>query len=205
MFSQLYLLSLFGLFKNKIKGDYMRRLFKFRYPKLTLLVVIVGIAYYIFSNQIVQEFFLRLNGFGYVGAFIGGLLFSFGFTTPFAIGILISLIIDNILLSGIIGGFGAMLADLVIFKLIKFSFMDEFKKLGKNSEMRRINLLIKNSFGHKIRIYLMYVFAGILIASPLPDETAVILLAGLTRIKIGQLAILSFVFNTIGILILLLI
>jgi uncharacterized membrane protein YdjX (TVP38/TMEM64 family) len=49
----------------------------------------------------------------------------------------------------------------------------------------------------------MYAFAGILIASPLPDEAGVIMLAGLTKIKTWALAIISIILNTIGILIML--
>jgi len=48
-------------------------------------------------------------------------------------------------------------------------------------------------------------YLGILIASPLPDEAGVIMLAGLTKIKSNVFAILSFSLNTAGILILLLI
>jgi len=55
----------------------------------------------------------------------------------------------------------------------------------------------------KIRIYLMYAFAGILIASPLPDEAGVTMLAGLTKISVKSLALISFILNTLGIIILL--
>ena len=49
----------------------------------------------------------------------------------------------------------------------------------------------------------MYAFVGILIASPLPDEIGVIMLAGLTKINFKILAIISFILNTLGILIIL--
>ena len=49
----------------------------------------------------------------------------------------------------------------------------------------------------------MYAFAGILIASPLPDEAGVTMLAGLTKISVKSLALISFILNTLGIIILL--
>ena len=51
----------------------------------------------------------------------------------------------------------------------------------------------------------MYAVAGLIIASPLPDEAGIILLAGLTKIKASILAPISLAMNTLGILILLLI
>jgi hypothetical protein len=64
----------------------------------------------------------------------------------------------------------------------------------------------KNIISHlnpTIAHYLTFAFAGFLFASPLPDEAAVMVLAGISKINIRTLAIISFVFNTIGIFILL--
>jgi uncharacterized membrane protein YdjX (TVP38/TMEM64 family) len=57
----------------------------------------------------------------------------------------------------------------------------------------------------RFRHYLVYAFAGLIIASPLPDELGVALLAGFTHIKPWKFAIISYVCNTLGILIMLLI
>ena len=68
---------------------------------------------------------------------------------------------------------------------------------------KRMALLIEKKLKHKLKVYLMYAIAGIIIASPLPDEAGIIMLAGLTKIKMHNLAILSFLFNTLGIIIIL--
>ena len=104
---------------------------------------------------------------------------------------------------GIIGGLGAMISDLLIFKFIRVSFEDEFKNIEKEKISKNIEKIIDYRFGNKLRIYLMYIFAGILIASPLPDEIGVIMLSGLTKINVKMLSILGFILNTLGILILL--
>jgi len=173
----------------------------FHYPKITGLIAAIIAAYFIFSNPQVASYVSSLGSWGYFGVFIAGLLFTSGFTTPFAIGFFVTLNPESIWLIGVIGGLGAMLGDLLIFKFIRFSFMDEFHRLKRTTIMKKISSLIDNTLGHKIKIYLMYSFAGFLIASPLPDEAAVIMLAGLTKIKANILAIISFVMNTIGILI----
>lgn len=175
----------------------------FDYPKLTLLVIAIITAYFIFSNPKVDVFVLSLNNLGYLGVFIAGIFFAFGFTAPLSAGFFITLNPENILLAGILGGIGAMISDLLIFKFIRFSFMDEFQRLEHTKTMRKLSNLIEKTLGHKIRIYFMYAFAGILIASPLPDEAGVIMLAGLTKIRAKILALISFILNTLGILILL--
>jgi len=180
-------------------------IFKFRYPKLTLLAFSALLAYYIFTYAINQDSIQGINSLGYLGAFAAGVLFSFGFTTPFAIGIFITIGYDNIFLTAIVGGAGALLSDLLIFRIIKVSFMDEFKQLSKSPPFKVISNLIEKDLSKKIKIYLLYAMAGIIIASPLPDEVGVSLLAGLTTIRIEKLAIISFLMNTLGIFILLMI
>jgi uncharacterized membrane protein YdjX (TVP38/TMEM64 family) len=181
----------------------MKRLFKFKYPKIIALIITIILAYIIFSNPKVGEFVSHLGALSYLGTFLAGMLFSFGFTAPFSAGFFITLNPGNIWLAGIIGGLGAMCSDLLIFKFIRFSFRDELRKLKKEKISREIENMINKTLGNKIRIYLMYAIAGIMIASPLPDEAGVIMLAGLTRIKPKILAFISFLLNTAGILVLL--
>lgn len=183
----------------------MRRLFSFHYPKIAILLVMIILAYLIFSNQNVQSYISSLNSLNYLGMFLAGILFSSGFTTPIAVGYFVVANPSNIWLTAILGGFGACLADLLIFKLIRFSFMDEFRRLEKTKPIKETSFLIENFLGHQIKVYLMYAFAGLLFASPLPDEAAIIMLAGLTHVKTKPLILISFTFNTLGILIMLLI
>ena len=137
----------------------------------------------------------------YLGIFLAGTLFSFGFTTPISMGFLINVEVESIILAALLGGFGAMLADLTIFKVIRFSFMDEIKKLEKTKAIKRIEEIVENNRYIRIKHYLLYVFSGLIIASPLPDEIGVSILAGLTHIKPFKLALISFCCNTLGIFI----
>lgn len=181
----------------------LKKIFGFKYPKLSLLIISIILAYLFFRTFPVQNYFYNLGNLSYIGIFIAGILFAFGFTAPFAVGFFIGLNPPNLLLAGIIGGTGALAADVFIFHAIKVSFNDEFNRLKKTYLFVRA----KNTFNklpfEKIKLYLMYAFAGILIASPLPDELGITLLAGLTQIKARVLALLSFILNTFGILVLL--
>lgn len=181
----------------------MKKLFRLKYPKIFILLLVALFAYIIFSNLFIAEYITRLHRLNYLSVFLFGTLFSFGFTTPFAIGYFVTYNPSNIWLAGIVAGLGAMIADLFIFKFVKFSFDDEFKKIKKEKITQEIDMEMKRILGKKIKHYLMYAFAGIIIASPLPDEVGVTMLAGLTNIKPNILAIIGFIFNTIGILIIL--
>ena len=181
----------------------MKRLFKIRYPKLALMAVCIILAYILFSHPAGEAFLSQVGLEGYLGVFVAGMLFSFGFTTPFAIGAFIVMSPDNILLAAAIGGLGAMVSDLIIFKIVKVSFLDEFKKLMRGKAAQTV-YRYSPTLDRRIKNYLMYAFAGIIIASPLPDEIGVSMLAGLSHIRVVPLAIISFLGNSIGILVMLL-
>ncbi len=181
----------------------MKILFRYKYPKITALFLISILVYILFTNE---RFVFILNGsesLNYLEALIAGTLFSFGFTTPFAIGYFLTTNSSNILLASLIGGFGAMISDLLIFHVIRFSFMDEFNRIKRTNSFNIIKNTAKTNLSKKIYNYILYSIAGIIIASPLPDELGVSMLAGLSQIKSSKLAIISFIMNTIGIAIIL--
>ena len=182
-----------------------KRLFNFKYPKTLLFVISIALAYWLFSKPFVAEFMSQLNSLTYLGVLIAGLFFSFGFTAPFAIGFFITAQPDSLLLAALVGALGALISDIFIFKIIRISFIKEFRNLEKTYPIKKMIDLIDYSIPHKIRVYLLYAFAGIIIASPLPDEIGVTMLAGLTTIRQNVLAIISFSCNFIGIFIMLLI
>lgn len=176
-----------------------KRIFRFKYPKLFLLVCLIVLAYYIFSSNSINSLIFGLNELSYIGIFISGILVSFGFSAPFAVGFFITTHPQSIFLASIIGGLGASLGDLLIFKTIKFSFMNELNKLKKEKISKEIRIIARKNIDVKIRHYFLYLFAGILIATPLPDEVGVSMLAGLTTIKVKFLWIISLTLHTAAI------
>lgn len=176
-----------------------KKIFEFKYPKLLILGLSIIFAYFLFSNSLTIEYIKNLGNLSYLGIFIAGMLLAIGFSAAFAVGFFIILQPENIFLATFIGGLGALLSDMLIFKFIKFSFMDEFENLRKTIVIKKVRKIINKSFGIKIKHYLIYVFAGFLIASPLPDEVGVSMLAGLTRIKQKTLAIISFILHSLAI------
>jgi hypothetical protein len=177
-----------------------KSLFKISYPKFTGLALAIILAYLLFKSPDVSGFVSHLGSLSYFGSFLAGILFSFGFTAPFAVGYFITADPSAIWLTGLIGGTGAMISDLLIFKFIKVSFSDEFNRIRKTEFVKNADRLVEKSIGKKIKMYLTYAVAGFLIASPLPDEAGIIVLAGLSEVKAKVLSVISFILNTIGIL-----
>lgn len=177
--------------------------FGLKYYKLELFALMIILAYLVFRNPAVESFIQNLNCLSYLGVFIAGILFSFGFSAPFAVGFFLTLNPENLWMNVIIASIGSVLGDLAIFSIIKVSFMDEFNSLKKESLFRFFEKEFDKNISHKIRTYLRYAVIGFIIASPLPDEFGVALLAGLSKIKFYYLSILSFILHALGILALL--
>ena len=168
---------------------------KFKYPGLAGFAIAIILSYILFSNPSVNRAIQGLGELKLLGAFIAGIFYTFGFSSPFSAGFFIDLNPSSIWITGLIGGVGALIGDMIIFRFAKTYFKKEFKNL-RNEKLVKSARFVLNSF-------FMYIIAAILIASPLPDEAGIILLAGLTKIRAYALYIISIVLNTIGILILL--
>ena len=174
---------------------------KFKYHKLFLLFLAFLIAYFLFLKRDALPVYRALSPFGYFGTFISGVMFTYGFTAPIASAIFLILSKEqNIFLAGVIGGLGALIGDLLIFKLIRHSFSDEIKKLSKERVLVKINSKIPRG----LRAYLILILGGFIIASPLPDEIGIALLAGYKHISVKFFSVISYFLNTMGIFVILL-
>lgn len=181
----------------------MKRLFKFRFPKLAILVLCIILAYVLFKNPIMNQWILQLESIGYWGFFIAGILVALGFTAPFAAGFLIASNPQNILLACLITTIGAVIADLLLFNIIRLSVKKEFLRLEHTTPMRKFGKLFEEEFGHKIKVYSLFGLAGLVFASPLPDEIGIAMMAGLTKVKSLFVAKAAFILHFIGIFVLL--
>ncbi|MEK6892248.1 MAG: hypothetical protein AABX25_03625 [Nanoarchaeota archaeon] len=182
---------------TRTAGVYMEK-----YPKFLLLFITIIIAYIMFYGKTYPPLQNFLSSAGYLGTFISGIFFVYGFTAAPATVILLVLAKEqNIWVAGLIGGLGALIGDLIIFKFLRVSFADEVSRLMHEKLISKVNKKVPNIF----KKYLIPVFAGFIIASPLPDEIGVALLAINQNISMKIFTIISYVLNTIGIYVILLI
>jgi len=174
---------------------------KIKYPKLVILLLIyiltfilLGSASFVFLHDIIVSL-------GYLGAFFAGILFVFGYTSPIATAILLVLGSTlNIFAAGFIAGLGALLGDFMIFKFIRVEFRDEIELLRQEKIYVKFKELIPEQVRkHRLVRYLIIGFAGLIIASPLPDELGITILAISKDVSEGSFVIISYLLNTLGI------
>ena len=176
------------------------RIYMEKYPKFLLLFITFLLAYLLFYGRNNLAFYQFIISTGYFGIFIAGLMFSYGFTAAPAISLFLILAeSQNIYAATLIGGFGALLSDLTIFMFVRASFADEIEKLSKEKLIVKLN----HHTPGKLKKYFLPVLAGFIIASPLPDEIGVTLLASVRSISTRLFAVVSYLLNTLGILVIL--
>lgn len=176
---------------------------RLKYENLFLIFISTAIAIYVLLSPQFADFLSSLGSFGYAGVLIAGAFFTYMFTTPVATAVLFMLSGDlNPLLVGVVGGAGAMVSDLIIFKFVRSSIPFFDKEIYRVKEFvhdhNPIHFQKKNYLWERVKKYLIFVLAGFIIASPLPDEVGVVML-GASDIKTWKFMAFSFVFNSFGI------
>ncbi|MCK9466922.1 MAG: hypothetical protein M0P94_01205 [Candidatus Absconditabacterales bacterium] len=176
-----------------------------KYPRLIIFVITILIAIFLFyegmSSENINNFFLSL---GYGGTFLGGLLYSYGFTSASATAVLLIISKEKILrLSILIAGLGALISDIIIYSFSKNVLLQELTMLKEEGYVIKFRNFLKKIFGPKYK-YIMPIIAGILIMTPLPTEIGVTMLAGKKNISTKKFIVMAYILHTLGILIILL-
>ena len=169
----------------------------FRYPKLLFLSMTFALAYALLSGA----HFAALRGFlgslGLVGAFFAGVMYVYGFTAAYGTAIFLILAKGNdLVMTGLVAGAGALLGDILIFKFLRRSFSDELLLLSKEKFFAEIGK--KLPLGTKK--FFLPAIGGLIIASPLPDELGILLLAASPVVSTKNFAAISYILKTAGIL-----
>ena len=167
-----------------------------KYKNLTFLLISIIIAFFFARYEPFHAFLLNLGNFGYLGAFLAGVLFVSTFTV--ATGAIILFVLAESLSPieiGLIAGLGAVVGDFVIFRFIKDSLAGEvtdiYNHIDRNHHIQRI-------FHTKYFSWTLPVMGAIIIASPFPDEIGVSLM-GISKMRTYQFLLISFILNAIGI------
>lgn len=167
-----------------------------KYKNLTFLLLSLSFAYFVFRNETLHNYLLHLGNFGYIGAFMAGILFVSTFTV--ATGAIILLVLAETLSPieiGLIAGLGAVMGDFIIFRFVKDDLVKEinfiYEQIDGGHHLKKI-------FHTRYFSWTLPVIGAAIIASPLPDEVGVSLM-GLSRLRTYQFIFVSFVLNAIGI------
>jgi len=186
--------------------------FHWKYRNLFFLSGSIIVACILLQLPYFQSLLSKLEYFGYFGAFISGMFFSYGMTAAPATAVLFTLGKSlNPFLIALVGAGGTVIGDYIIFRFVKNRLIDEIRELSHEinnkskpfsdlivSERRRIMLWRKVSKS-KIWRVIIPIIAGFIIASPLPDELGVALF-GAVKYDPKKFILYSYLLNFLGIL-----
>lgn len=166
-----------------------------RSKQIALLVFIAGVlaAVILVRFPVTQSLYRGIENDGIFGALVAGVLYAISFTAPSATVIFVNLSSQiHPITAAVVGGFGALLYDLLIFTMTR-----------RESHSRFIEAIKERLPGRSQFPKWAPLLAGmIILASPLPDELAAGML-GLSAVSARKFFLISFAMNTAGIFILL--
>lgn len=173
--------------------------FEINHFNLILLGTSFAFAYFILGTNFFLPLIDLLSGIGYLSGFLVGLFYSYGFTAAPAAST-IFLLAESIspFPLAILGAFGAMISDLLLFTFVRTRVDNELRYIIRHDLHLKIRPIRKVMNSRLLKI-LVPVFAGLITALPLPNEFAVVLL-GSVNYNIRKTAAMSFIFNFIGLL-----
>lgn len=187
------------------------RKFEWKHRNLIIFFVSIVIAYMIVKSPVTDRLIENLKNFGYAGAFAAGSMFTYAFTTVPASAVIYKMgSYLHPLPVALIGAFGSVLSDYVIFHFVRTKLLDEIKLL--TSEIQNlarpisslpltkeiIYLIWKRIFRMKHLRILIPVVAGFIIASPLPDEIGVAIF-GAAKFEPKKFVVIAYFLNFAGI------
>lgn len=179
----------------------MFRIERFKYTILLFLSIVFAIV--LFFSGYLHAITYAVGEYGYITSFISGMMFSISFTAPTAALVFFELgDIHNPLMHALVGGLGAMVSDLLLYRFLKTSLLEEWKLilLPKISIHHREQMEVLTK--RRLFIWTAPFLASVLIASPLPDEIGVALFS-IINFHPKYFSLISFVANMLGIFLLL--
>lgn len=161
----------------------------------SVVAISVILAIYISRSEAVSIFLAEAANLDLVLVFLAGFFFTSIFTVaPAAVTLMEISRFQPIWAVAVVGSFGAVIADYVLFSFVRDSVGDDIKFLLKTKKNK-----LRAIFNNKILRWSLPVIGAIVIASPLPDELGVAML-GLNKTNKKSFLLISFAANLLGIL-----
>jgi len=162
-----------------------------------IIVLSILIAIILGKTGVLERLITSTQELRFIGSFVAGILFASVFTAAPATVALGEIAQSNsVIMVAIVGGLGALIGDIIIFRFVKDRVSEHFAYLIKASRSERLFSIFKLKLFHWIIPFV----GALIIASPLPDEIGVTML-GLSKMKSLHFILLSFILNSAGILV----
>lgn len=163
-----------------------------------IIVLSVLVAVILVRTDVLVNILTSTKELEVVGSFIAGLFFTSIFTTAPAIVTLGEIAqVNAIIGTAFVGALGAVIGDMIIFRFVEDRLSAHFVELLKEEGVYRRTKRLARAPLFK---WLTFIAGGVILASPLPDELGISIL-GATKMRPSRFALISFVFNFIGIVV----
>lgn len=164
--------------------------------KTVIFIFSLGLAWYLVKSGTLDILVHKILPLAFLAPFLAGCFYTSFLTTPLAIAMFLVLAPGmNPILLALIAGLGACLVDILLIKFLRDHVNSNLVTLTKHFKLFLIKKLLK-----VLKLdFLIPLLGAIVIASPLPDELGLFLL-GESKLKYHQIIILTYIFNTAGIL-----
>lgn len=179
----------------RLKISRRQQMWEHLWGDVALIVVSVIFALYWLKTGTIERLINSAGEFEILSSLISGMFFTSIFTTAPAIVILGKLgQTEPLWVVAVMGAFGAMLGDLLIFRFVKDSLVKDVRTLVSLAHPHRW----RGIFHLKFFRWFIAFLGAMVIASPLPDELGITMM-GLAKTDGKAFILVSFVMNFIGI------
>ncbi len=167
-----------------------------RRKNLLILILSMVVAFVLSRQDFFRDGLLSLEMFGYLGAFIGGILFTSSFTVFFSLAILTTLSQELSLIPMVlIAGLGALVGDHIFLRFFKNEIIKDLEPIYEQFGGTHLHKILHTKYFS----WTLPVIGAAMIASPLPNEIGISLLS-LGHLPPLNFLLISYGFNTLGIL-----
>lgn len=164
--------------------------------KTAIFILSISLGWFLVKNGYLQNWVATILPHMFVAEFIAGALYTSFLTSPIAVAMLLVLAKEgNPIIIALLGGMGAVLGDLLIIKVFRDNYKSGVDNVSKKLQLQRISAILRQFH----MAFLIPLLGAVIIASPFPDEIGLLML-GVSRLEYKQIAIVSFILNSAGIL-----
>lgn len=175
-----------------------------KYKKLVIksfiFLLCLSLAWFLVKSEYIHYLLRAISPLMFVSELLAGAFYTSFLTSPLSVGILIVLADEgNPIIIALLAGLGAAIVDLFLVLVFRQHFTKDVLMLKHEPIVKIINRVLR-----KYHLGFTIPLLGVLvIASPLPDELGLILL-GAQEMQNKEILVLTYLFNTIGILLIVL-
>lgn len=164
--------------------------------KTFIFAVSLSFGWWILKSGFLESIVEVVLPFRYISEIVAGILYSSFLLSPVSVAMLVVLAqTNNPIMTALLAGIGTMIADLLIVRFFRAEISSDLNLVSKELHLQKVSLFLK-TFHLDFFIPLL---GAVIIASPLPDELGLVML-GASKLSYRELAVLSYVLNTAGIL-----